>query len=115
MALFDSNEPAKNGRGGAGRRDSEEIAPGYPVMPIADCFGGGFVRIDGDHLGKRSSHVPVLPYAAEMAGIGGEQAGFRPALVLSVDLFNVGPAELVVAGRRLGRAGIGGNVGEQVE
>ena len=29
--------------------------------------------------------------------IGREQAGFRPALVLSVDLFNVGPAELVVA------------------
>jgi len=28
--------------------------------------------------------------------IGREQAGFRPALVLSVDLFNVGPAELVV-------------------
>ena len=27
---------------------------------------------------------------------GREQAGFRPALVLSVDLFNVGPAELVV-------------------
>ena len=29
--------------------------------------------------------------------MGREQAGFRPALVLSVDLFNVGPAELVVA------------------
>ena len=29
--------------------------------------------------------------------IGREQAGFRPALVLSVDLFNAGPAELVVA------------------
>jgi mRNA-degrading endonuclease toxin of MazEF toxin-antitoxin module len=28
---------------------------------------------------------------------GSEQAGFRPALVMSVDLFNVGPAELVVA------------------
>ena len=27
---------------------------------------------------------------------GREQAGCRPALVLSVDLFNVGPAELVV-------------------
>ena len=27
---------------------------------------------------------------------GHEQAGFRPALVLSVDLFNKGPAELVV-------------------
>ena len=30
-------------------------------MPIADCFGGGFVRIDGGQLGKRSSHVPTLP------------------------------------------------------
>jgi mRNA interferase MazF len=29
--------------------------------------------------------------------IGHEQAGARPALILSVDLFNVGPAELVVA------------------
>ena len=28
--------------------------------------------------------------------MGHEQAGFRPALVLSVDLFNKGPAELVV-------------------
>jgi len=28
--------------------------------------------------------------------IGREQAGFRPALVLSVDLFNNGPAELVI-------------------
>jgi len=28
--------------------------------------------------------------------VGHEQAGFRPALVLSVDLFNQGPAELVV-------------------
>jgi mRNA interferase MazF len=27
---------------------------------------------------------------------GHEQAGFRPALILSVDLFNEGPAELVV-------------------
>lgn len=61
MALFDSNERAKNGRGGAGRRDSEEVAPGYPVMPITDYFGGGFVRIDGGQLGKRSSHVPALP------------------------------------------------------
>lgn len=29
--------------------------------------------------------------------IGREQAGARPALILSVDLFNQGPAELVVA------------------
>ena len=29
--------------------------------------------------------------------IGREQAGARPALILSVDLFNSGPAELVVA------------------
>jgi mRNA interferase MazF len=29
--------------------------------------------------------------------LGREQAGFRPALVLSVDLFNLGPADLVVA------------------
>ena len=29
--------------------------------------------------------------------MGREQAGFGPALVLSVDLFNGGPAELVVA------------------
>lgn len=28
---------------------------------------------------------------------GREQAGFRPALILSVDLFNLGAAELVVA------------------
>jgi mRNA interferase MazF len=28
--------------------------------------------------------------------VGREQAGFRPALVLSVDLFNAGAAELVV-------------------
>jgi mRNA interferase MazF len=28
--------------------------------------------------------------------LGREQAGFRPALILSVDLFNQGPAELVV-------------------
>ena len=28
--------------------------------------------------------------------VGHEQAGFRPALILSVDLFNAGPAELVV-------------------
>lgn len=28
--------------------------------------------------------------------VGHEQAGFRPALVFSVDLFNNGPAELVV-------------------
>lgn len=28
--------------------------------------------------------------------VGHEQAGFRPALILSVDLFNTGPAELVV-------------------
>src|SRR5580704_227242 len=43
--------------GGAGRRDSEKVAPGNPVMPITDCFGGGFVRINGGQLGKRSSHV----------------------------------------------------------
>jgi mRNA interferase MazF len=29
--------------------------------------------------------------------VGHEQAGARPALILSVDLFNEGPAELVVA------------------
>jgi mRNA interferase MazF len=29
--------------------------------------------------------------------IGHEQAGARPALILSVDIFNEGPAELVVA------------------
>jgi mRNA interferase MazF len=29
--------------------------------------------------------------------IGHEQAGARPALILSADLFNAGPAELVVA------------------
>ena len=29
--------------------------------------------------------------------LGREQAGSRPALILSVDLFNGGPAELVVA------------------
>jgi len=29
--------------------------------------------------------------------IGREQAGARPALIISVDLFNEGPAELVVA------------------
>jgi mRNA interferase MazF len=28
--------------------------------------------------------------------VGREQAGFRPALILSVDLFNQGPAELIV-------------------
>jgi mRNA interferase MazF len=28
--------------------------------------------------------------------LGREQAGFRPALILSVDLFNQGPAELIV-------------------
>jgi mRNA interferase MazF len=28
--------------------------------------------------------------------LGPEQAGFRPALILSVDLFNQGPAELIV-------------------
>jgi mRNA interferase MazF len=28
--------------------------------------------------------------------VGHEQAGVRPALILSVDLFNAGPAELVV-------------------
>jgi mRNA interferase MazF len=28
---------------------------------------------------------------------GREQAGFRPALILSVDLFNAGPSELIVA------------------
>src|ERR1700674_4241461 len=61
MVLFDSNERAKNGRGGAGRRDSEEVAPGYPVMPIADRFGGGFVRIDGGQLRKRDGHLPPLP------------------------------------------------------
>lgn len=29
--------------------------------------------------------------------VGHEQAGARPALILSVDLFNEGPAELIVA------------------
>src|ERR1700674_1030860 len=61
MVLFDSNKRAKNGRGGAGRRDSEEVAPRYPVMPIADRFGGGFVRIDGGQLRKRDGHFPSLP------------------------------------------------------
>jgi len=28
--------------------------------------------------------------------LGREQAGFRPALILSVDLFNQGPADLIV-------------------
>ena len=45
-------------RSGSG---SEAVAPGYPVMPIANGLGSGFIRINGGQLGKRDGHLTPLP------------------------------------------------------
>src|SRR6516162_9562241 len=41
--------------------NSEKVALRHPVMPVADGFVGGFVRVYSVELRKRDSHLPPLP------------------------------------------------------
>jgi hypothetical protein len=41
--------------------DSETVALRKPVVPVADGFNGGFVRIDGSQLGEWHGHIAVVP------------------------------------------------------
>jgi transposase len=41
--------------------NSEKIASGYPVMPVANGLGGGVVGVDSRQLGERNGHDSTVP------------------------------------------------------
>jgi hypothetical protein len=40
---------------------SQQAGLRHSVMPVADSFIGGFVRMDRGQLRKTDSHIPALP------------------------------------------------------
>ena len=42
-------------------RKSETVTLRHPVVPVADAFLSGFVRVYGLELRKRNGHLPRLP------------------------------------------------------